>query len=236
MDALYILGKGSIFNNDELRYSLRTLERFVSGISRVVLVGENPGFLSEKVNYHQLQDVQGNKEYRISQKIMTACLNNWVGDDFLFLNDDFFFVKKINANNYPNYYKGNLKFSKNNGGYQKALSDTANYLTKIEATTYHFDVHTPIIYNKQKFIDLAPHFQESKKAIYGFVVKSIYANIYQLPKKKYRDAKLNSLLELQDYERILKTNVFSCSDIGWRRGVAQYLKRTNPNPSKFEIE
>lgn len=235
MDALYILGNGSIFNNEELRYSMRTLEKHVHGIDRVVIVGENPGFLSSEVAYHPLRDVNGNKEYRISQKIFTACREGWVSEKFFFLNDDFFFLKNIDAYNYPNYYKGSL-WPTGNGAYQQALKDTANYLSSLGRSTYHFDVHTPIVYDREKFLELDPHFEQSKRTQYGFVVKSLYGNIYQLPRTRYRDCKLNRLKELQDYERILKTNIFSCSDIGWRRGVAQYVKRTNPNPSKYELQ
>ena len=46
MDVLYILGNGSPFYNDELKYSLRTLERFGSNIDRLILVGEKPSFLN----------------------------------------------------------------------------------------------------------------------------------------------------------------------------------------------
>lgn len=68
MDVLYILGSGSPFNNDELRYSLRSLEKNGVNVSRVIVVGENPGFLSENVEYYHVKEFSGNKEYRIGKK------------------------------------------------------------------------------------------------------------------------------------------------------------------------
>ena len=44
MDIVYILGNGSKFNNEEIRYSLRSLEKFVN-FDRVFIVGECPKFL-----------------------------------------------------------------------------------------------------------------------------------------------------------------------------------------------
>ncbi|MBT0607648.1 hypothetical protein [Aequorivita echinoideorum] len=246
MDILYILGAGSLHNNEELRYSLRALEknvchaklveatRSLSGAEgRVVVVGENPGFLSEKVEFHYLPEAKGNKEYCIAKKVEWACQNVMQGD-FLFMNDDFFLHKKIVPQHYPNYQKGCLSHTAPDSNYNKSLQHTFQYLKRLGHTTFHFDVHTPIIYNSDKFLALSQHWKHSKTLDFGMVVKSVYGNIYQIPHLPYKDVKLSRLKTLEDYQRIDATSCISCSDAGWRNGVADYLKHKFPNPSIYE--
>ena len=57
IDILYIVGTGSHWNNYELRYSLRTLEKYGKNIGRVFVSGANPGFLSDKIIYINIPDI-----------------------------------------------------------------------------------------------------------------------------------------------------------------------------------
>jgi hypothetical protein len=235
LTMMYILGNGSTHYNEELRFSLRTVADFCPQIKRLILVGENPNFLSEKVEYHKVDEVKGNKEYRIAMKIINGIKASNLKGDFVFMNDDFFFLKPQNFTNYPNYCKGNLfRDNQKIEHYQKALQDTHDYLKSIGKTTHHFDIHYPIIYNAQKFLKLMPHFEQSRLTTNGMVVKSLYGNIYGLEPTMAYDCKLNSLQTYRDYERMNRGDLLSCSDAGWAYGVRIYLKKMYPNKCKYE--
>jgi hypothetical protein len=45
MDILYYIGSGSRHNNDELRYSLRSLDAHCKDVDKVWIVGNKPRFL-----------------------------------------------------------------------------------------------------------------------------------------------------------------------------------------------
>ena len=45
MDVVYILGTGSTSNDNEIRYSLRSIEKYLIGFNVVYIVGECPKFL-----------------------------------------------------------------------------------------------------------------------------------------------------------------------------------------------
>ena len=52
IDVLYILGIGSKFGNEELKYSLRSLETYVKDYGRVFITGVFPPFIDKsKVIY-----------------------------------------------------------------------------------------------------------------------------------------------------------------------------------------
>jgi hypothetical protein len=233
MTMLYIIGKGSINYNDELRMSLRTVEKFCPEVDRIIVAGELVPFLSKEVENIYIPESDGNKEYRISQKILKACEH--IKGDFIFMNDDFFFTRKQDWT--LNYAKPELKGIPKNGvieHYQKAIEDTRKYLQSLSKTTYHFDVHTPIVYNSEKFKALASHFEKSKETTNGLVVKSLYGNIYGLEPCFYDDVKLNALQTEREKQKARETHCISCSDASWHQGVRSYLRELYPNKSKYE--
>lgn len=233
MEVLYILGNGTADRYNELKFSLRCLEKHTEH-DKVVVLGENPRFNSSELIYEYCREYNGNKEWRIYRKIFEACKRGLVKGDFLFMNDDHFFIKDVDLENYPYYAKGQLKRSNPNRFYQQSLVNTKEYLEKHGKTTYHFDIHTPIIYNAKKFLELEPHFNESKKLSCGFVVKSIYGNWYDLTPTIIKDIKINRFNNEKYHEQIKDAHVFSCSDSGWRLGVKEWLNKNYPNKSKYE--
>jgi hypothetical protein len=235
MTAFYILGKGSPNNNEEIRFSLRSLAVNCPDIKRVVVFGENPGFLSDKVEYYPYSDPKGNKEWIIGNKIWDACNMGVVKGNFIFMNDDFFIVKPTSFKKYPNYARPSLQVPELKDGYRRSLNNTYLYLQGMNKTTYHFDVHLPIIYNSQKFLKLKPHLDYSMTLNEGLVVKSLYANYYGLEPTVYPDCKLQTLQTPKDFEKLSNTHCLSSSDAGWAYGIRQYLRKTFPNKSKYEV-
>ena len=70
IDVLYIVGTGSHWNNYELRYSLRTLEKYGKNIGRVFVSGFNPVFLSNEVIFTSIPDIDifsVNHWYKVSE-------------------------------------------------------------------------------------------------------------------------------------------------------------------------
>lgn len=235
MDVLYILGAGSKFKNRELKFSLRTLQKHLKDVDRVVIVGENPGFLSPEVTFKYIPEAEGNKEYRIAAKICNAIKAGVVSNDFLFFNDDFFLTQNFSAKNYPYYFKSYLNIYKQDDAYSKALQQTHDYLYNIDKAVKNFDVHLPIIYNASKFLALENVWNDSQKLQFGLVVKSTYCNYYNIKGLKHHDTKLRILQTYKDFERIYNTHLFTCYDYGFVNGVEDYLEYKFPEPSKYEL-
>ncbi len=229
MVMLYIIGSGSLYYNEELRFSLRSVQKYAPEVKKVIIVGEKPDFISDKIEYHYIKEAEGNKEYRIAMKIHEAC--KFIKGNFIFMNDDFFLTREQDWN--VNYAKSELN-PKGHDHYQKAISDTKEYLLSLGKTIYNFDVHTPILYNSKKFQSLLPHFEKSRQTSNGLVVKSLYGNIYGLKPTIYNDCKLASLQTYADFNKIIDVPVISCSDSAWMNGVRSYMRKQFPNKSKYE--
>lgn len=234
MDVLYVLGQGSPFHNEELRYSLRSLEKFGRNIDRLIIVGEKPKFLDYTQVVHLPFKEIGVKDYRIASKILHACTTGTVKGDFLFCNDDFFFQKPFDCNTFPYYRKGQLLFGNAITAYQSHLELTRDYLRSQNKPTLHFDVHCPIIYNADRFIKLTQDWEHSKNTI-GLVVKSVYANSFFIKGVHYDDVKLRELISRRDYDLINLNECFSIYDSAWKRGVESYMMREFQEKSKWEL-
>lgn len=234
MDILYILGKGSPFQNEELKYSLRSLERYGKNIGNIILVGEKPNFLDYTKVLHIPFEEKGVKDYRIAAKILHACKIGAVRGNFLFCNDDFFFMKKFDCNTFPYYQKGQLYHGDTSTGYSDHLKLTRDFLKTKERPTLHFDVHCPIIYNADNFMQLEDCWNYSRDTI-GMVVKSVYANMFYLRGPIYHDVKLKELITKADYDAIERNECFSIYDQAWNRGVHSFLVQKFINKSQWEL-
>lgn len=246
-DLVYIL-KQSDFNPD-LKFSLRSIEKFCS-FRNVWIVGYKPNWV-KNVNYLPTEQT-GNKWVNSMTNIIAACNCKEISDDFVLMNDDFFFLKNIrdwrNTCNLclntideeaAKYEK--LKPSRWQWGfiYAKELLDQINCEKR-----YNYEFHGPIIFNKQKFLDMLqiPEIAEITKTDKCFHKRSIYKNLYpdlDLPApRRFTDTKLKlgyDLLNMFLHDGFI--SVFDDvvdNDLKFPK-LNAFLYRMFPNKSKYEI-
>ncbi len=242
MDIVYILGKGSKWRDNELRYSLRSIEDHLTDYDKVFIVGELPAFLNTNVIHIPADDLYGH-ERNIMEKIKVACKNQYVSDDFFFINDDHFLLQAVKSSIYPYYSKGLLLDYINDrefDDYRQALENTFNALINRRLSSYNYDIHTPIVYNKKKFIKVMDSYDWENNE---YVIKSLYCNTLGVTPVFIEDCKINKKLSIEQIEEKTKGHhCFSISDHAIHQGVHYFskskmrvfLKLTYPNKSKYE--
>lgn len=237
MDIIFPLGVSSKWNDNELRYSLRSIQKHVTGYNNVWIIGQRPDFLTN-VHHIPFEDVSQNKEANICRKVLRACQESSLSDDFLFFNDDHFILQDFVADQLPYYYKGDLISLANSprrGIYYRAIRRTVRELQKRGFDTKHFDTHTPIIYNKQKFVDVMSQYDWDVRI--GLTVKSIYCNSLRIEGTKEPDRKINGLMMAQDvFEFIKDRKVFSIGDKALGPQMEIVLNTLYPTPSQWEMQ
>lgn len=235
MDLLYVLGKGSIWADNELKYSLRSVEKHLIGYKNIYIAGEYPPFLKDAIH---IKAADGpTKERNIADKIHLACWHPELSEDFLFLNDDFFFLHDTHIENYPAFAQGTIRDRAwrrpIRDAYYHALMNTHNILNNKRKRTNYFDVHTPIIYTKHKFCKMMRMFDWEIPN--GYVVKSLYANTFNIPKKNCMDTKVaRPMTEPQLQLMTEETQMFSISDEALNKPMVDLLQKLYPNKSKWE--
>ena len=242
MDILYILGSGSKWSNNELRYSLRSLEKFGKNVGRVFVCGERPDFINDNVFFRAAPDCKHRKHKNILYKVMTAMWDLDMPEHFLISSDDHFYLKEVDFDNYPIYYKNRELPSKVSIQHRKeyffSLVQTRKLLEKYDLPIYqtnpHCNTHWDIrIYNENKSL-----FDESLELEYGGEMNCIMGNLMiaeGATPVQYSDLKLKDFRNLNEAkERMAGRECFSIHDNAIRNGIDTILSEMFPDKSRWE--
>jgi len=236
IDILYIKGKPSDNQDEEMKYSLRTLQRHVLDAGRVFITGQCPDFINqEEVIFTPVEDIGApmiNHWWKVDQTIRKTDISQ----NFVLMYDDIFFVKDVKLSKYPLYNKGFLWEIQTGGPvYQQSLRNANEWLYENYKTGYDFELHIPFIYNKTKFKRLREVFEKIRGEYPGMAVRSVYGNLYQPDDKRIyrRDIKIRLPNEWPQ-EVIGNADCFSVSDFAFQFRTKQYLEENYKERSKYE--
>jgi hypothetical protein len=196
-------GFGSRYNNIELKYCLRSIENHLFGYGDIFLIGHLPKWVKNVIHIPATdEDRTWWKERNIYRKILLACEDPRVSEDFLFMNDDHFLLKDYVAREFPVYYDGCVSDQRDRDD-QYGVS-VQNTIRAMRAAGYrdewNYDVHAPIVYNKILFKQMPGVPWEDR---YGYCIKSLYQNWWGLVGVHYPDLKINQPLPGQRINELI---------------------------------
>jgi hypothetical protein len=222
--------------NDELRYTLRGIEKHLCNAGRVHIIGDYPKFVSnytytpfEEKNWYQ------HLTRNIYQKLLTACNIDSVSDPFLYMNDDHFLIRNCDATSIPFYHQGS-RWDVGTGNYKVTIRNTLN----IYPNARNFDVHAPMLIFKDRFI--RSMMALNWKADFGYCIKTAYCEYHNqvdghntLKGEFFSDLKIDRPPTQEDFHYIEGRTVFSVGDRGMGKEMKEYLNQLYPTKSKYEI-
>lgn len=225
IDVVIPLLKNGSHNNDlELRYCLRSIQKYLTGYRNIIIVGHLPEFIGpEEVIYIPFKDT-ANKQANIKNKILAAFEVST--EEIWFTNDDIYLLQPFAAANFPYFYSGDLKDAS-----EKAARHFAfNELKEQNLPTKHFDCHFPIVYKRSLFIEAMRHFSDESS------IKSKYANFWNIEGENFKDLKIGSSLHYHRIKEEIKDRpCFSVGDNGMNPAMKQVLYELFPEASKYEL-
>lgn len=140
LKILYILGSDSTHENIELRWSLRSLNKYCLCDVEPVIVGDAPDWFNGFVL--TCDDKFNRKEKNIMRKIMKAIDAGLVADKFQISADDHFWLDTVDLSTLPIYYRHLvIEDNPNGNNYAKALMGTKEVLLKNGCMAYDTTVH-----------------------------------------------------------------------------------------------
>lgn len=239
MYAVYPLSPGSTWNNNELRFSLRSLEKFVHDVDNVLIIGHKPAQVKN------VQHVASKEPYKnplanliYKLRLATEALKNEEG--FVWMNDDFWLVNdwKVKAV----HHKGKLK-----DAIEKRKVNHENYyyraLVECEMTLRDegvndpddFELHCPMWMETERVrMTLDKYFSGNEEGQAG-IFRSFYGN--SLP--AYCRSGLAADHKLSRHW-VLPHGSYSCLSADdfsihgqWAR---KWFLKAYPEPSKYEQE
>lgn len=255
MDVVYVIGTGSKWDNNELRYSLRSICRYGLGLGRVFIVGDKlPDFINPaKVTYIPCSDEPGNSPAQNVFKKIREVFRKTSLEQFLLSSDDHFFINYTRFNDYPIMYKGDHMpepGEKGIGGkvYTQTMIDTGRFIRDYlhyEDVRY-YEGHTNKLYRRKEWeylmkMGLQEWMHNKWRAEYGISTNAPMAAtiMYFSPFRRCRyrkDVKLKHLNTPADWKELENANCFSIYDSAIKTGVADYLAGLFPDPCYFELQ
>lgn len=201
----------------ELRYCLRSIEKYLPG-NEVVIIGTVLPWWINNVTQIAVPDIKGRKQLSIKNKIIAALEYS---EEILFLNDDIYFTDTWTE--FPYYYHGELNHYTEAGSKQLMLE-----LKKLGKPSLHFDGHMPIMYDR-RFIQATKTFSSDT------IIKSMYCNYLGLKGEFIPDCKLHGVNKPDDIRRFIETRKCFSTGSTSLRSTLFILQELFPSPSKYEL-
>lgn len=236
IDVVIPLAHGSVWQDNELRYCLRSLEKHVQNIGKVFLVGYKPSFLNGEIIHIKTQPTSGNKAKNILLNVVEAAKDERLSEQFLFINDDYFFTKDIDAETYPFYWKCDLSKTvsiNSHNSYAKHITPTIQVLKRYGLSTKNFDTHYPIRFTKTGILQINDFY--TFPPAFGYVLKSLYCNTAKINGFFRLDCKAYHAEGKQWWRNFTADKeVFSIADPCLNDSLKNFLQDLFPSKSSFE--
>ena len=242
IDVVIPLGVQSAWgSNEELRYCLRSLEKYFVDLGNVYIVTDTPPeWISGQVIVIELGDKhKRNKDANLIDKVLLACKQPQISDPFVRGADDYLLLKPVGINNIlPTYTKaldGNAGGSRNNKWYRR-LNNTYHFVKEQGCKNpKNFDTHSFAPVRKNEFIQIV---EKADYAKTGMCINSLYYNLsdqHAMP----LESKVSLTQPIHDVEQIrhlFKNHTFlNTNGKGLTLAAKQVIQEFLPEKSRFEI-
>lgn len=104
MDVVYVVSQDTHHQHIELRYSIRSLVKHLIGLNSIFIVGHCPAFLKDVIHIPVPDIHKHNLARNIYEKILAACNDERISNDFFCLMDDHFLNRRYSIDDFPVYY------------------------------------------------------------------------------------------------------------------------------------
>lgn len=235
MDLIYTHRYDNKSFNTQLKYSLRSVEKYMKGIDRVIVVGFDP--MLSGVEHIEFEDLKSPAR-NIYNKLMYVARRSDISEDFIYMADDHFLCAPVNADHYPYYSNGTLEglYRTQNNGYRIIIKNTLDILRSAGKDTRNFNIHCPIRYNRTLLRDVDEYYRDRIDSPLWVLLKSVYCNHLMLyEQNELKDCKIRSNLSDGEIERrIYGRDCFSTGREWINPNIIKYLRNKYPEKSKYE--
>lgn len=254
IDVIYILGKGSQWGDNEIRFSIRSFKKHFKDLRNIVIVGECPIFLKGVVHISCLDRQNVNKDARMAEKIKAACKDPRVSDDFVLCTDDTVILQDLVFTDFKGWHEGRIMYDKEQdqkdhmsavrdpkmdppGSWFDFIYNTGYELQKRGLPDNNYDrAHSPQPVNKAEFLQIMSQWDMINKQ---YTVSNIYNNstkIFPGENIKGRNLKVYNQVSIQKLNELTENRVcMNYSDPSLDSDLKEWLLKNFPEPTEYEF-
>lgn len=247
IDAVFVIGRGSHHNNEELRYALRNLDSNCKFIRNVYIVGECPSWVDKTQVTHLKWPDRFNhaKDANIIDKLRHACEYPGISKNILFCSDDQFQTREcVWEDFYPRYLR---QFETSDKYYEQKRSLWHSRLGKTlmrdvqrrkeqgldTSQVYFYEPHIYSPIDRDKFIEYANWCDYQHRD--DTITLSGYYNFVNEANGEPAEGQDHIFLSSRDKDGIPGVTHVAYDDNSYNVAL-RILKKMFPSKSRFELQ
>jgi len=221
-DLVYVID-----GKQDPKYSIRSATENIEH-RNLVIIGPKPKW-AKGVVHIKCEDLEGegNQIKNTAKKILKACGDKRVSDNFILMNDDFYVMKPwepewLHKDTLRKSVRAARKRGISGGYHQKAQVETIVLLGK---KAIDYSVHAPCEINKQKMLDVESKYKISSGK---YLTRTVYGNECEV--KGVRSPQIKT----QEYDREEMALLSTIDRVEDKEEFKRYIREKFPNKSKYE--
>jgi glycosyltransferase involved in cell wall biosynthesis len=234
VDVVFPLGKGSTWQNNELRYSIRSFVKNFTDLRHIVIIGQHPSFLDGVLHISSEDDYTIAKDERMLHKLLAACRDFWVTDTFIFASDDIFLLQPVGKKELCGWHFGDIpSLPLSAKPWEASCIRTRTFLESNGFKFKNFDqAHAPQPMNKEKILKWCTGVDPTGKTVSSLVLNCL--------KVKGKDARpfhelIREPLSTEGIQKRLAGKIsFNINDEALNTEMKLFMDNTFPDPTRAE--
>ena len=156
MDVAIPLIDESTWDHNELRICLRSMEKNLIGLGKVFLIGHKPDWVRNVIHIPADDPEKINRSANIIRKVLKVCEHPELSRVFLWVHDDYVFLRPIRAEDIHHYHIGRISETigprEPKNGWHYTMLKTEYILEQHGLEAYNYDgAHCPVKLHKELF-------------------------------------------------------------------------------------
>lgn len=230
--------RSSLNRDEELMFTLRSLEKYLIGVGRVYIVGDTPKWqTSSEVTVIPMADKYDFKLFKdrnIVNKLLMACHDERIArDGFIAADDDMFLLSYVEARYCPALHRGSMWNL--TGDYGETEKNTIALFPNKRPknfNTHHPYIIIPAVFQEYMTRNINWH------TPYGYSIKTVYCTRMGNDGEFYHnELNVKGNFSAEELNGMITGGMryVTCQDNAFRYGMRQWLQNRFPEKSKYEI-
>ncbi len=224
-------------SDDEIRWSVRSIETNYTGKSKITIIGDRPPWYSgHYIPQARVGKHTQNRPFRdMLAKVWTMATHQEVDHEFVWMMDDVYLIKPVTYEELS--VPRAVKWHDNElNSWQRRKRHTMTALTTAGRTVHDYATHLPHVVEKKKLRQLYDEFGLHQNTMLWEV---LYCNTFrgqpQSPFPFFR--RIQKKVGLEELKQLTQqASVFNHTASAWCPSVREFLAELLPNPSSCEKE
>lgn len=220
---------------DELRWSMRSVQKFYAGQASLLLIGDKPDwYTGPYLPQARVPKHTPNRGFRdMLAKVRTMAHHEATASQFVWMMDDIYFVKPFDLEALETPRADRWRANDGNG-WGRRKNNTMRVLAERGFTTHDYATHLPHVVEKEKLAKLFTDFELDQNTLLWEV---LYGNVFRRDPQPPRPflARTWKPLSAEEYAALTQRSVVvNNTNDAWCAGLREYLMGLLPESCSVE--